>query len=199
MKALKEVLSWVMPVVIGVLIALVVRQLWFGIVKVEGDSMAPNLQDTERVMLLKKANITHNTVIVFDAKGVDNNNPTVKEDTKYVKRVIGLPGDKVEYRNNGEVYVNNKHLPQGYISKKQRTVGTLTLTLKKASGVTLGSNQSFTVPKGKYFVLGDNRKVSNDSRYYGFVPKSKVFGVVKVTFWNSKAKLINSYSGLAAN
>ncbi|MCP9327871.1 signal peptidase I [Liquorilactobacillus satsumensis] len=195
MKTVKEILSWILPIVIGILIALLVRQFWFGMVKVDGTSMAPNLQNNERVMLLKEASIKHNTVIVFNAKGVDTNNPTVKNDTKYVKRVIGLPGDKIEYRNNGNVYVNGKYLSQGYITADQRKTGTLTLALKEADGVRLGTNQTFTVPKNKYFVLGDNRRNSNDSRYYGFVPKSKIVGVVKVVFWNSKAKLINSYSG----
>ena len=57
----------------------------------------------------------------------------------------------------------------------------------------MGTGKVITVPKNSYFVLGDNRAVSNDSRYYGFVPKDKVNGVAKVPFWNDKKDLINSY------
>lgn len=194
MKIVKEIFSWILPIAIGLLIALIVKQFWFGIVKVDGTSMYPTLQNDERVMLLKQSKIKHNTVIVFNAYGVDKNNQAITKSTKYVKRVIGIPGDTIEYRNNGQLYVNGKKMSQSYITKSQRTTGTLTLVLKEATGVKLGTGNSFTVPKGKYFVLGDNRKDSNDSRYYGFVPKGKIDGVVKVPFWNSKKSLINSYS-----
>ncbi|MBZ2404935.1 signal peptidase I [Liquorilactobacillus hordei] len=194
MKIVKEIFSWILPIAIGLLIALIVKQFWFGIVKVDGTSMYPTLQNDERVMLLKQSKIKHNTVIVFNAYGVDKNNQAITKSTKYVKRVIGIPGDTIEYRNNGQLYVNGKKMSQSYITKSQRTTGTLTLVLKEATGVKLGTGNSFTVPKGKYFVLGDNRKDSNDSRYYGFVPKGKIDGVVKVTFWNSKKALVNSYS-----
>lgn len=194
MKIIKEIFSWIVPIIVGLLIALLVRQFWFGIVRVDGTSMYPTLQNNERVMLLKQAKIKHNTVIVFNAYGVDKNNSTVTKSTKYVKRVIGLPGDKIEYKTNGQLYVNGKKMSQSYITKYQRSTGTLTLALAEAKGVKLGTGNSFVVPKKEYFVLGDNRKDSNDSRYYGFVPKSKIDGVVKVPFWNSKKSLINSYS-----
>jgi signal peptidase I len=194
-------MSWIIPVLIGLLIALVVRQFLFGMVKVDGTSMYPNLQNNERVMLIKPLKIKHNSVIVFNAYGVDHNNPTIEKNTKYVKRVIGMPGDTIEYRNNGQLYINGKKMPQTYITKSQRKNGTLKLAaqLSEAKGVSLGTGKSFKVPKNKYFVLGDNRKDSNDSRYYGFVPKSKVDGVVKVLFWNSKAQVINSYRSTTGN
>ncbi|KRL37229.1 signal peptidase I [Liquorilactobacillus uvarum] len=195
MKAFKEIMSWIIPVLIGLVIALLVKQFFFSLVRVDGTSMYPNLQNNERVMMLKQAKIKRNTVIVFNAHGVDKNSPSVTESTKYVKRVIGLPGDKIEYRNDGRVFVNGQEQSQSYITASQRREGTLMLSssLSEAPGVTLGTGKTFTVPEGKYFVLGDNRKNSNDSRYYGFVPKSKVDGVVKVTFWNAKSNVINSY------
>ncbi|GAJ25576.1 signal peptidase I [Liquorilactobacillus sucicola DSM 21376 = JCM 15457] len=177
------------------IIALLVKQFFFSLVRVDGTSMYPNLQNNERVMMLRQAHIKHDTVIVFNAHGVDKNSPSVTEKTKYVKRVIGMPGDKIEYRNDGRVFVNGHEQSQSYITASQRREGTLMLSssLPEATGVTLGSGKTFTVPKNKYFVLGDNRKNSNDSRYYGFVPKDKVEGVVKVTFWNDKSDVINSY------
>ncbi|WP_010579838.1 signal peptidase I [Liquorilactobacillus vini] len=201
MQTFKSIISWIIPVVVGLLIALVVKQFLFGFVKVDGTSMYPNLQNNERVMLLKPAKIKHNSVVVFNAYGIDHNNPEIQKNTKYVKRVIGMPGDTIEYRNDGQLYINGKRMPQSYITRKQRTSGTLHLTpeLSEAKGVTLGTGKSFKVPQNEYFVLGDNRKDSNDSRYYGFVPKSKIDGVVKVFFWNSKAKVINSYRSSTVN
>ena len=188
MKAVKNILSWVIPILVGFLIAAVIKTFFVSVVKVDGTSMYPNLQNNERVLMLHKAKIKRDSVVVFDAYGVT-------KDTKYVKRVIALPGDIVEYRDNGQLFVNGKFRSQGYITSQQQVDGTLktAANLPKAKGVVLGTGSTFKVPKGKYFVLGDNRSVSNDSRYYGFVPRNKILGVVKVPFWNSKHDLINSY------
>ena len=183
----------VAPILTGIAIAAFVVTFVFRIVKVDGTSMYPNLQNNEHVMEWKLGKVREDSVVVFDAYGVDKNNPNVQKNTKYVKRVIGMPGDKIEYKNNGDLYVNGKYQPQNYITKQQRTSGTLTLLLPEAKGVTLGTGKTFTVPKNCYFVLGDNRADSNDSRYYGFVPKDKIVGIAKAPFWNSKHKLINDY------
>ncbi|MFT9097952.1 signal peptidase I [Liquorilactobacillus sp.] len=196
MSIFKNIMSWVWPILIGLLLAFFVKTFLFSPANVVGNSMAPNLQAGERVVMLKAAKIRRNSIIIFNAYGVDTQEPNVTPKTKYIKRIIGLPGDKIEYQNNGKLYVNNKLVSQSYITKKQQSSGTLTLStaLSPASGVTLGTNKSFTVPKGKYFVLGDNRKISNDSRYYGFVPKAKILGVVKAFIWNKHHKLINSFN-----
>lgn len=184
-------MGWIWPVVIGLLIALLIN-MFLSFVKVDGLSMYPNLQNNERVIMLKHAKIKRDTVVVFNAKGVDDR-AGVSDGTKYVKRVIGLPGDKIEYKNDGKLYVNGKLRSQGYITTEQQKEGTLSISNAEDKGVTLGTGRSFTVPKDEYFVLGDNREVSNDSRSYGFVPRSKILGVVKVPFWNNAHEYINSY------
>lgn len=182
MKAFKELMSWIVPIAIGLLLALLIRQFAFQFVRVDGPSMQPNLQNNERVVCLKQAKIHRGSVVVFDANGVD---PQVSVKTEYVKRVIGLPGDTVEAKN-GNLYVNGKKVDQSYISKSERSSGTGTWTLHSISQENswVLHNGAYKVPKGEYFVLGDHRSVSNDSRYWGFVPKSKIVGVVKVGFWN---------------
>lgn len=182
MKAFKELMSWIVPIAIGLLLALLIKQFAFQFVRVDGPSMQPNLQNNERVVCLKQANIHRGSVVVFDANGVD---PQVSVKTEYVKRVIGLPGDTVEAKN-GNLYVNGKKVDQSYISKSERSSGTGTWTLHSISQENswVLHNGAYKVPKGEYFVLGDHRSVSNDSRYWGFVPKSKIVGVVKVGFWN---------------
>ena len=182
MKAFKELMSWIVPIAIGLLLALLIKQFAFQFVRVDGPSMQPNLQNHERVVCLKQAKIHRGSVVVFDANGVD---PQVSVKTEYVKRVIGLPGDTVEAKN-GNLYVNGKKVDQSYISKSERSSGTGTWTLHSISQENswVLHNGAYKVPKGEYFVLGDHRSVSNDSRYWGFVPKSKIVGVVKVGFWN---------------
>ena len=191
MSTFKNIMGWIWPVVIGLLIALLI-DMFLSFVKVDGLSMYPNLQNNERVIMLKHAKIKRDTVVVFNAKGVDDR-AGVTDGTKYVKRVIGLPGDKIEYKNDGKLYVNGKLRSQGYITTEQQKEGTLSISNAEDKGVTLGTGRSFTVPKDEYFVLGDNREVSNDSRSYGFVPRSKILGVVKVPFWNNSHEYINSY------
>ena len=181
MKTFRQVMSWVIPIVIGLLIALLIKQFLFQVVRVDGPSLQPNLQNNERVFCLKRSQIHHGSVVIFDANGVD---PQVAVKTDYVKRVIGLPGDTVRSKN-GNIYVNGKKINQSYISMSQRDAGTGNWNLKSISvqNSWLKNNGATKVPKGEYFVLGDHRSVSNDGRYWGFVPKNKIDGVVKVPSW----------------
>ncbi|GAB5051796.1 signal peptidase I [Pediococcus ethanolidurans] len=199
MKTIKSILSWVVPILIGLAIALLVRSFLFEIVRVDGTSMEPNLVNNERVFVFKQDKIKHLSVIVFDAYGAD---PQATPGTEYVKRVIGMPGDKISYKD-GNLYVNNKLVPQKFISSYERKTGTEIgaeatnwnlASVAKARG---WGNKSETVPAGEYFVLGDHRSVSNDSRYWGFVKKSEVMGVVKVPFWGSTTakKNVNDRTG----
>ena len=183
-------MSWVLPVVIGLLIALGIRTYIVQPVRVDGPSMLPNLQNNERVLTWKQAKIHRGSVVVFNANGVD---PQVSEKTYYVKRVIAVPGDTVEAKN-GKLYVNGKLVNQKYISAYQRKQGTGTWTLKSISvdNSWLKNSGATKVTAGHYFVLGDHRSVSNDSRYYGFVPQKKILGVVQVGFWSTNSTKKNN-------
>ncbi|KRK99660.1 signal peptidase I [Secundilactobacillus odoratitofui DSM 19909 = JCM 15043] len=178
MKFVKEI---ILPVVIGLILAFLLKSFVLSPVRVDGPSMEPNLTNNERIWMFKQAKVKHLSVIVFDAHGED---PEAPAGTDYVKRVIGLPGDTVSFINN-KLYVNDKVVNQSFISNSEATAGTgshnWTLqTLAKQYG---WGNHVTVVPKGEYFVLGDHRSVSNDSRYWGFVKKSKIAGVVKVPMW----------------
>lgn len=182
MKTLRQILSWIIPITIGLILALLIRSFLFQNVRVDGPSMLPNLVNNERVFSFKQSKIHRGSVIVFNADGVD---PQVSTKTDYVKRVIALPGDTVKSQN-GNLYVNGKKANQSYINMDQRKAGTGNWTLKSISKQNnwVKNSGATKVPKGEYFVLGDNRTVSNDSRYWGFVPRNKVDGVVKVGFWS---------------
>ncbi len=195
MKTFKNIMGYVVPIVVGLLIALLIKQYWFTLVRVDGTSMDPNLYDTEQVFVMRSESIHRGSVIVFDAFG---ENPEETSTKNYVKRVIAVAGDKLSAKN-GVLKVNGKTIDQSYISKSEQkatneinNVGNWNnlSELAKRQGWQKNEN-TIVVPKGKYFVLGDHRSVSNDSRYWGFVDKSKVMGVVKVGFWTNKTQQIN--------
>ncbi|MFC6260491.1 signal peptidase I [Levilactobacillus fujinensis] len=179
MKILRSILSWIVPVLVALLVVLVVRTYLFEIVKVSGGSMEPNLADKERMVVVKPLKLKRLSVIVFDAYGED---PTAAPNTNYVKRVIGLPGDKVVSKN-GYIYVNNRPIKQSFISTTERTTGTGNWTLGSLAKAGNWKYQGNTVPANHYFVLGDHRSISEDGRAWGYVDANKVMGVVKVPFW----------------
>ncbi|MCH5461637.1 signal peptidase I [Secundilactobacillus sp. HBUAS58055] len=201
---MKKTLSWIAPVIVGLLLAAGIRFLWLVPVNVSGASMEPNLKNGQHIVAVKTATVKRNSVIVFDASGVD---PNAAPKENYVKRVIGMPGDSIRYSKTGKLYVNGKYQSQNYISKYQQQAGTLAgykngFNLVSAArqndwsnkwSLAIGNNRINKVPKNCYFVLGDHRSVSEDGRMYGFVPKSKIVGVAKVGFWKSNHKLINNY------
>lgn len=129
MQRTKEIMSWIIPILIGLAIAGAIKAFVFTRVRVDGPSMEPNLTDQERVIAYKPAKVKHLSVIVFDAYGED---PSAKTHTNYVKRVIGLPGDRVVSKN-GYIYVNNKKINQQFISKAEQTSGTGSWTLASLS------------------------------------------------------------------
>lgn len=95
----------------------------------------------------------------------------------YIKRIIAMGGDKVLLKD-GSVYVNDEKLNESiYV-----TPGNLTYGLDF-----LSNNQEITVPKGKYFVLGDNREASSDSREWGFVDRDKIEGKAWLVYWPVKS------------
>lgn len=194
MRVIKKIFGWVIPITVAVGAVLFIRTAIAEPMKVAGPSMSPNLINSERMVVFKCIVPKRGSVITFNAKGVD---PDAYKNTVYVKRVIGLPGDTVESKN-GTIYVNGKAINQSYISKDQRTKGTGNWTMPKLArkNVWLKYQNTDKVPENYYFVLGDNRSVSKDSRYFGFVPKQNVIGVAKVSILAGKnrdrRRLVNS-------
>lgn len=194
MKAFREIMSWIVPIAIGLVIALLIKSYWFTLVRVDGTSMEPNLTNNERVFVFKPETIHRGSVIVFDAEGED---PDAVGHKDYVKRVIGMPGDTVS-AENGVLKVNNKVVDQDFIPETEQVATNTVNNIGNwsdlaALGQHMGWQRQVTVkvPKGEYFVLGDHRTVSNDSRYWGFVDDDKVLGVVKVPFWGNEQNRTN--------
>jgi signal peptidase I len=101
------------------------------------------------------------------------------ENKDYIKRIIGLPGDTVEYKDD-TLYINGKPYEEPYLNeyKKQVIDGPLTdpFTLEEKIG-------QKTVPEGHLFVMGDNRRFSKDSRHIGAVSMDKVLGNTSIVYW----------------
>lgn len=132
-------------------------------VKVEGTSMQPNLSDQERIFVSKfiyhLSEIKRGDVIVFWYP-----NDVSKS---FIKRVVGLPGNRVEIRD-GAVYIDGKKLGEPYVGSNYRDDS---------------FHRIVEVPPRQYFVLGDHRRSSNDSRSWGFVPEEQVFGKAVFRYW----------------
>lgn len=171
-----EVFSWIKMLVIALLLVFLARHFLFSPFVVHGASMMPTLHNDDK-LIVNKLGATVGTpdrfdIIVFQAPD---------EDARYVKRVIGLPGDEIVYKDD-TLYINGKKYKEPYLKKYKEQLPlpssklTGDFTLKEITGKT-------RVPKDKLFVLGDNRQVSKDSRYFGFIPKDSVIGVVDVRYW----------------
>ena len=164
MTNIKKIWSWLWPILLGIAFVVIAKTFFVQAVNISGDSMYPNLQNQEKVLCFKHMAIKRESVIVFDSYGVD---PVTKASKLYVKRVIGIPGDTIQAKK-GEILVNGHILNQKFISNNQRTVGT--------------GNWSLTSLPTLYKWL-NYKTVSRDSRYFGFVPRNKILGVVKAPLW----------------
>ena len=154
----KEILSWAKVIILAAITALIINTFVFRIVIVEQTSMSPTLAPKERVYLDKLAYIfhepEHGDIIIL--------NSPIAEDTRYVKRIIGLPGDTLELKD-GTLYRNGKIVSEPYIME------------------TTNGAFKVTVPEGKYFVMGDNRNLSLDSRNeaIGCIDRDLILGKVQ--------------------
>lgn len=168
----KELMSWIVPIVIAVAIAFLCRQFLFAPVTVKGESMENTYHNNDRVIISKVSKIERFDVIVFLAPD---------ETDHYIKRVIGMPGDRVKVVND-VLYINDKKYDESYEADhiKEYKADDLNFTEDFSMEELTGEK---VVPKDQYFVLGDNRQNSADSREYGFINKSVVDGVVVLKFW----------------
>ncbi len=157
----KEVWEWVRSIIIAIIIALLVRVFVIEHFLVDGQSMQPTLEHNERILVNKFVyrfqEPEHEEIVVFE----------YRDKRDFIKRVVGVEGDTVQIKDK-KLYINDEPVEEPYIQKNS-----------------VDDYGPVTVPEGHYFVLGDNRANSRDSRYddVGFVSEEEIKGRAALVFW----------------
>jgi signal peptidase I len=177
----QELRSWTRDMAVFLGLILVVIIFLFQPVKVEGTSMAPLLTDQERIFINK---------FVYRFEPIERGDVVVfwyplDRSKSFIKRVIGLPGETIEIRS-GRLYVNAKELGEPYVPAMY------------LDGSNYGPVQ---IPVGNYFVMGDHRDSSNDSRVFGPVGRPYIYGKAVFAYWPADhfGSLTSSYTVNAAS
>jgi signal peptidase I len=162
-KALADVKSWLRDILFALATAVFIVVFVVQPVKVEGTSMQPRLLDQERIFvnrfIYRFTDIQRGDVVVFWYP---------RDTTKsFIKRVVGIAGDSIEIKR-GIVMVNGQKIEESYLKSDFRDHD---------------SYRKVVVPPGHYFVLGDHRNSSNDSRNWGFVPRELIYGKAVFSYW----------------
>src|SRR5947207_807485 len=158
-----EIRVWTRDLLIAIGLALVIIVFLYQPVKVEGTSMAPLLSDQERIFINK---------FVYRFEPIERGDVVVfwyplDRSKSFIKRVVGLPGETVEIRR-GALYVDGKNIPEPYVPAQDED---------------LSDFGPVCVPKDSYFVMGDHRVSSNDSRVFGPVESQFIYGRAVFAYW----------------
>lgn len=173
-KEKNELWEWTKALLIAFAIAAFIRYFLFTPIVVDGDSMMPTLENGDR-MIVNKFNYKIGEpdrfdIVVFHAP----------EQKDYIKRVIGVPGDFVEYKDD-QLYINGEPIDEPYLDayKAEISEGNLTgdFSLKDIDP------SLDVIPEGYVFVMGDNRRFSKDSRHIGIVDQKEIIGNTNIIFW----------------
>lgn len=144
----------------------------FGLETVSGPSMQTTFESGDRVVTLRHTQLKRGDVVILKAPDEPN--------TLYIKRIIGLPGDSVKVIND-QLYINNKKVSESYLKAGKEKFSPDSNYTEDFSLQSRGLGKK--VPEGSYFVMGDHRNVSKDSRYFGYVKKSAIIGKVVLRYW----------------
>jgi signal peptidase I len=155
--------SWLRDLVVSVVVSAFIIIFLYQPVRVEGTSMLPVLEDQDRLFINKLAyrvgEIHRGDVVVFLYPH--------DHEKSYIKRVIALPGDDLKI-DHGQVYVNGTRVKESYVPKR--------FTDDR-------SQADMTVPPHEYFVMGDHRSISSDSRDFGPVDRELIYGKAAFVYW----------------
>ncbi|MDD3726428.1 MAG: signal peptidase I [Candidatus Ratteibacteria bacterium] len=166
-KKQNKTAEWFKSLIWAVIIALLIRAFLIGNFKIPSTSMVPTLKVGDRLLsndvIYKIRPPKRGEVVIFK----------YPEDPKrdFVKRMIGLPGEKVMIKD-GMIFINGKVVEEESISRRYYY-----------SEGFYGNGEEVEVPPDSYYVLGDNSINSRDSRYWGFVPKKNLVGKALFTYW----------------
>ena len=163
---MKKFIKELIPYIIIVLVVVLIRTYIVTPVIVVGDSMVPTLKDNQ-ILLLNKIDYRFSEIKRYDIVVIK------VAKSEIIKRVIGLPGENIEYRNN-TLYIDGHEIETEY------NFDTDDFNLKSICNCD-------KIPKDKYLVLGDNRMVSSDSRIIGLIDKEDILGSTSISIWPIKS------------
>lgn len=177
-KILDVIWHWIKMMILCAVVAIILRAFIFIPMEVSGNSMAPTINEKDFIVTEDFSKIKRFDVIVF----------TSPDGNTYVKRVIGLPGDRVEYKKD-QLLINGVKKDEPFLKnikkKENEYVFTTDLDSKELIGMT-------KIPKNQYFVLGDNRRLSKDSRSFGTISEQAILGKAKIVYYPlSNIKVVN--------
>jgi signal peptidase I len=154
-----KIIKSLMPYIIIIIVVILVRTFIATPVRVNGSSMYPTLKGNEIMLLNKLGHINRFDIVVLKIDGREDN---------LIKRIIGLPGETVEIKDN-DIYINDKKIEDKY-----------------GYGVTYNIDK-VTLKEDEYFILGDNRKISLDSRVFGTIHKDEIKGTTNFIMYPFKS------------
>ena len=163
---MKKFIKELIPYIVIIIVVVLIRSYIITPVIVVGDSMVPTLKDNQ-ILLLNKIDYRFNEIERYDIVVIKVGKSEI------IKRVIGLPGENIEYKNNA-LYIN------GHEEKTIYNFDTDDFKLEEIC-------KCDKIPQDKYLVLGDNRTVSSDSRIMGLIDETDILGNVKISLWPIKA------------
>lgn len=150
-----KIIKEIIPYLIIIVVVILIRTFIITPVRVDGASMDKTLENGQILLLYKLGNVKRYDIVVLDEE---------IEDEIIIKRIIGMPNDTVEIKN-GKIYVNDEEIEEEY-----------------AYGQT-SDYDKITLKDDEYFILGDNRPISKDSRYFGPVKEDEIIGKIIFRLW----------------
>ncbi|EGT3617510.1 signal peptidase I [Clostridium perfringens] len=159
---LKNLKEYVLVIGAAIVLAIFINKFLLFKIMVPTPSMSPTIEPGDQLFATRihnLSNIKRGDMLVFYSNEFDE---------KMIKRAIGLPGDRVEIKENGEMYINNKKVDEPYVRYPGGKV-----------------NVVFEVPQGKYLMLGDNRNNSEDARYWNnkYIDSEDILGKAQIRVW----------------
>lgn len=185
-KGIYTTIDWVVYIPICICFALYIYTFAFRIQLVSGPSMENSFYDGDRVISIYDNNIRRGDVVIANLD--TNKNKNADEDEYIIKRVIGVPGDIITYTREG-LFINNKYVSESYINQLPSSINQFDkqFVIYKDNGV---EEYHTVIPEGYYFLMGDNRNNSNDSRKFGLFSDEDIVSIVVIRVSGLDAELV---------